>query len=281
MHRKIPSGYNLYMDHAPALSFSQMLTHWQILQSKNMLSLILSLPAGILIGLLINYLSDVLPTTRRFSRPTCPNCCQAWQLWDYVIGTRCPHCGQRKTLRWAIVFVGTVIICGLLTVFPPPEMGFWAALPLLVFFGVMGVIDSEHRLVLIETSLFGLVLCLVYGVLLHNLAPTLFGGAGGLLMTLLFFLLGKASVKILGVWRGEKANREAFGFGDVFAGSFMGLLTGWPRIVGAILIGLLVFVVFSLVYIGVLLALRRYRTFATVLPVTPFLVIGAVVVLYL
>jgi hypothetical protein len=46
-------------------------------------------------------------------------------------------------------------------------------------------------------------------------------------------------------------------------------------------IGLLVFSVFSLVYLGALLVTKRYQAFNNPLPLTPFLILGAVVMLVL
>ncbi len=45
--------------------------------------------AGVLVGLMINTLSDVLPATRTLSLPTCPDCEGAYSLKDYLLTWRC------------------------------------------------------------------------------------------------------------------------------------------------------------------------------------------------
>jgi hypothetical protein len=180
-----------------------------------------------------------------------------------------------------VVLILSIIASLLLVYFPLAGLGFWGSLPVMLFLGVIAVIDIEHRLVLVETFLFGVVFCLIFGVIMRGVSPTLFGGLGGLLIMLMFFMLGILFSKIVGALRGRKIGKVAFGFGDVFAGTFLGLLTGWPLIAGAIMIGLLAFAVYSLVYIGYLLITKRYSAFATALPLAPFLILGTIVVFYL
>jgi len=248
---------------------------------KHLLILALSIPVGLLIGTLSNYFADVLPGTRRLSRPVCPECGEPYPLKAYLLARRCPQCGEGRSARWAVVLVAAVAACALLVFFPLSGLGFWASLPLLAFLGVIVVIDIEHRLVLFETSLFGLGLCLVYGAVLRGFVVALTGGLGGLLIMLTLFFLGIGFSRVVGRLRGRKVSQVAFGFGDVFAGAFLGLLMGWPLIAGAIVIGMLAFAVYSLVYIGVLLITKRYSAFATALPLAPFLILGAVVLLLL
>jgi hypothetical protein len=124
-------------------------------------------------------------------------------------------------------------------------------------------------------------MCFIYGVILRGWLPTLTGGLGGLAVMLVLFFLGIGFSKIVGKLRGRNISQVAFGFGDVFAGAFLGLLTAWPLIAGAIVVGMLVFAAYSLVYIAVLLVTKRYSAFASALPLAPFLILGAVVMLYL
>lgn len=247
----------------------------------NILSVILVALVGALVGVLINYLSDVLPTTRQLSQPTCPECQGAYRLKDYLLIWRCAHCGRRHSPRHAVVLVASVAACVALVFFPLAGLPWPAWIALLVFLGVIFVIDLEHRLVLFETSLVGLVVCFVYGWILQGFLPALLGGLGGLGIMLGFFLLGALFSRIVGLLRGRKVGEVAFGFGDVFAGTFLGLLMGWPLIMGAVTLGLLGFAAYSIVYLGVLLVTKRYQAFGNALPLVPFLILGAVVMLVL
>lgn len=249
--------------------------------SLNIPTLLLAGLIGALVGILVNYLADVLPATRRLSRPECPECEAAYSLKDYLLGWRCGGCGQRHPARHVVVLAVCVLAGALLAVFPLADLPWLVWLPLLAFLGVIIVIDLEHRLVLFQTSLVGLGLCLVYGWVLRGLSATLLGGLAGFAIMLAFFLLGIVFSKIVGALRGKQVGEVAFGFGDVFAGTFLGLLTGWPLIAGGIVVGLLVFSVFSIVYLGVLIVTKRYKAFNNPLPLTPFLILGALVMLVL
>jgi prepilin signal peptidase PulO-like enzyme (type II secretory pathway) len=236
---------------------------------------------GALLGMVINYFADVLPASRRITRPLCPQCHQPYPIKDYLVGLKCSSCGHQTSPRFIIVLLGAIIASILLNYFPLSTLGYWGSLPILIFLGVIVVIDIEHRLVLIEITLLGLGLCFVYGILLHGFLTTIAGAAGGLLIMLMFYLSGIGFSKILGRLRGKKMTEVAFGFGDVFAGTFLGLLTGWPLIAGAIIIALLSFSAFSILFLFGLLLSKRYRAFANALPFTPFLILGAITMFYL
>ena len=143
------------------------------------------------------------------------------------------------------------------------------------------VIDIEHRLVLTQTTIFGFVLLFLYGIRMHALLSTVFGALAGFLIMLIFYILGIAYTKIAGKLRHQKIDEVAFGFGDVCLGTILGLLTGWPLIVGAIIISILASSAFSLVLIFALLLTKRYHAFSNTLPFTTFLILGAIAVFYL
>ena len=134
---------------------------------------------------------------------------------------------------------------------------------------------------LFETYLFGLVICFVYGWILHGFTAALLGGLGGLGIMLVFFFLGALFSRVVGALRGHKVLEIVFGFWDMIEGTLLGLLTGWPLIIGAITLGLLGFAAFSIPYLLVLLLTKRYSAFGNALPLTPFLILGAVVMLVL
>jgi hypothetical protein len=243
--------------------------------------IILSAIIGGVIGLLINYISDVLPHSRQLTKPTCNHCQQPLTLKEYLFQRKCPHCGSRRSLRFILVMLLSMACCVLLRFFPFANLGFWASLPILIFLELVVVIDIEHHLVLVQTSLVGLILFAIYGVILHGLSRTLFGALGGLLITLGFYLLGMVFTKFMGKLHNRDVSEVAFGFGDVFVGTFLGLLTGWPSIVGAIILAILIFGAYSLIFLLSLLLSKRYRAFANPQPFAPFLILGAILLAYL
>lgn len=242
---------------------------------------ILAVLAGLLVGTLINYLSDVLPANRKLVRPTCPNCGHAYSFGDYLLLHRCKVCGQGRFSRGLIVLLGSILVTVLLVEFPMPHLNFWATLPLLVFMGVIAVIDIEHHIVLFEISMAGLLLCFAYGLILWDIKGTLLGGLAGFAIMGLFYLMGLAFTRVAGRIRHKPVSEVAFGFGDVFAGTFLGFLNGWPLMLKGLIIALIAFVVFSLGYYLVLLLTGKYRAFSHALPFTPFLILGAAAAFYL
>jgi prepilin signal peptidase PulO-like enzyme (type II secretory pathway) len=96
-----------------------------------------------------------------------------------------------------------------------------------------------------------------------------------------FYLLGKLFSTIVGKLRHREISEVAFGFGDVLIGGALGFLVGWPAVIGIVLIALVTFGVFSVVYLLVLVLTKRYQSFSTALPFAPFLILGAVFMLYI
>lgn len=245
------------------------------------MALILAVLAGVVAGVLVNYFADVLPVTRRLSRPACAWCGQDYAFSDYLFARQCAHCSAPRPLRPIFVVIATVTACILLYLFPIFTLSFWAALPVLLFMGVLLVIDIEHRLVLIETSLFGLVLFAGYGAAIVGWRRMLLGGLGGFLIMFLLYLSGVIFSKIVGFIRRKRISEVAFGFGDVCAGTVFGLLLGWPSILVAILIGMMAFGVFSFILITVLIFTKKYRSFTNAQPFVPYLILGVIATFYL
>jgi len=245
------------------------------------MSLILVVIVGVIIGILINYFSDVLPVSRRIARPLCRMCNQPFSIKDYLISCRCSICGVKTSTRSTIVLICAIVICVLLKFFPFSILSFWATLPILIFLGVIIVIDIEHRVVLVQTSVFGFILFFLYGIRLNDLLITIFGALAGFLIMLIFYYLGLAFTKIAGKLRNQKIDEVAFGFGDVCLGTILGFLTGWPLIIGAFFISIFTFTAFSLVLFFVLFLTKRYHAFSNTQPFTTFLILGAIAIFYL
>lgn len=245
------------------------------------MSLIINIIMGLLVGFLINYLADVLPSTHNIIQPTCEECHQPFPIKDYFFSMKCPHCSHRKSLRSIIVLVSMVVVCILLHYFPFHNLGFWATLPILTYLGLVAVIDIEHHLVLGETTLFGIVLFLIYGVVLHGWTQTLIGALAGFLIMLVFYFLGMAFSKIVGKLRHREISEVAFGFGDVTTSGILGLFAGWPVIIGSIILGFITFTVYSVIFLSILILTKKYKAFANALPFTPFLILGMIILYYL
>jgi hypothetical protein len=132
------------------------------------ISLIILILSGLAGGLLINYLADVLPWHRRLTKPFCHSCEAPLSGRDYLMWwRRCPACGKHLSWRNGFINLLYLILAVLLWRNPPPVLGAWLGLVVLVYFGVVVVIDMEHRLILHPVSWFGVGLGLVTGTWLR------------------------------------------------------------------------------------------------------------------
>jgi prepilin signal peptidase PulO-like enzyme (type II secretory pathway) len=234
---------------------------------------------GLGAGWLVNYLADVLPMTRRFSRPACPNCGHERGLVDFLLLRPCRSCnsprGWRSYLVQAILLIATLYMW----LDPSKMLGFWLSFILLIFLAVVFVIDVEHRLILHPVSLTGAVLGLGIGIYLHGLTTTLIGGAVGFGSMLVLYYLGDVFTRYMSKRRGEQIDEVALGFGDVNLAGIIGLLLGYPLVIFGLLFAILVGGAFSLLLVLVMLFRRKYQAF-TAIPYGPFLILSVLYALY-
>lgn len=179
-----------------------------------------------------------------------------------------------------MVMVFSILANILLKYFPIPQIGFFASLPILIYLGVIIIVDIEHRLVLIQTSVVGLLLFFIYGIIINGFFATIFGGLISLILMLFLFFGGKLLLYMGGKFRGKTIKGVAFGLGDVFFGTILGLLVGDSAVIGSNLITMLVMVLFSFFLFNYLVLKGKYRAYTATLPFTTFQAIGAVAVLY-
>ena len=244
------------------------------------IQLLIHIATGTASAIIIDYLADVLPETRTLSKPVCKQCGQPFSAADYLLSRRCSRCKEKRPSK-LIIYLCSMLFSAMVFLVLSAGLPLWAVIPLQIFLGTILVIDYEHRVVLIQTTLFGLILFFIYGFVLNGLSATLLGGLAGLLIMLVFYLLGILFSKVIEIIRKQKIDEVAFGFGDVCMGTVLGLLIGWPGIAAAIIVCMFGFVAFSFIYVAVMLIFRQYRAFSTTLPFTFFLVFGAMVILFL
>jgi leader peptidase (prepilin peptidase)/N-methyltransferase len=241
-------------------------------------TLVIPLLLGWLSGWLVNYLADVLPITRKFSRPVCSSCQANYKWSDYLLFRNCSKCGKRPAPRTIIVQAVMTVAPVWIWIFPGHSLPFLLAFVLMAYLAVVLVIDLEHRVVLHPVSITGAVLGLGIGIYINGITSTLLGGAVGFGIMLVFYFLGELFVKRMSKKRGMSSDEVALGFGDVNLSGILGLLLGLKIIIClffAILVGGLV----SLVIILGMLAARKYKAF-TAIPYAPFLLLSALYFLF-
>jgi prepilin signal peptidase PulO-like enzyme (type II secretory pathway) len=242
--------------------------------------LILVIFLGWLAGAVINYIADVLPYKRRLSRPFCHKCEEPQPVVNYLFfPRRCSNCQQRRKPRTWIVEIFMVVSAIWLWYQTDLVMGFWLSLILLVYFGVVVVIDLEHHLIMHPTSAAGGILGLLIGIQLHGLRDTLLGGLAGFAAMLGLYMLGVLFSRFI-VRRSQSGfNEEAMGFGDVILGGILGLILGWPAIIAGLFFAIIFAGIISLIYLVVTFFARKYRAF-TFIPYGPFMIAGAGALLF-
>jgi len=250
---------------------------------------------GWLAGYFVNYASDVLPLTRRFSQPTCPHCQTPFSWADYFMLRTCRSCGKGRSLRTWLVQILAVASFAYFWLLPSKVLGFWLGAIVLIYFGIITVIDLEHRLILHPTSLFGAVLGLIVGTyvyshkysLLVSVGQSLLGGLIGFGIMFLLYQLGTLVAR----YRARKMQsagqvddeEEALGGGDVYLLGVLGLMLGKSLILNTLFLGVLFGGVISLLFIIALLVRRSYSSDAlmTFIPYGPYFIITAFYVLFL
>jgi leader peptidase (prepilin peptidase) / N-methyltransferase len=236
---------------------------------------------GWISGIIVNYLADVLPVKRSLARPFCSSCDSEFEPGNYFIWPRrCKTCGKRRRVRTWVVEAVFVAIGACLWFRSPERLGVFLSLVLFIYFASVAIIDLEHRLIMHVVSLAGAILCLGVGVWLHGIGMTLLGGLAGFGIMLVFYILGLGFIRLLRRWRNQViSENEALGFGDVSLSGVIGLLVGWPGILGVLVLGILLAGLVSLIYLLFMVANRKYHP-GLALPYGPFLIVVTIAMLF-
>jgi leader peptidase (prepilin peptidase)/N-methyltransferase len=239
---------------------------------------------GLAIGSFLNVCIDRLPVRRSLAYPPshCDSCLHPLSMWDNVplfsyfwLRGRCRYCGAAIPRRVPLVETLTAVLFFLafwrfgLTA-PFAITAFWCCVFLVIIF-----IDWERKLILNRVTYPAAVAALVIlaaaslfpgAGLLANLEPVprpailsgLIGGAIGLVFFLIVFIISP----------------RAMGVGDVKLAGVIGLATGFPMALVALLIGILI----GGLAAAVLLALRK-KGLKEGVPYGTILAIGPIVTL--
>jgi leader peptidase (prepilin peptidase)/N-methyltransferase len=227
---------------------------------------------GLFVGGLVNRLGTDLPTRRRVTRPHCPYCGQTrpWWQWvslpSYIIGqAKCPHCDAPIRLRYPVVEIALAVTYGYLWTL----LGSSIKLPLYLVYSTVFVVvlitDFERRLIL-NAVMYPAIL---FAIAASPITPQMTWWsalAGGAIAFVFFLGAALAGNTVFG--------SGAMGGGDVKLALFIGLITGFPLVIEAIVLTIIIggaIVAFLLVT-----GLRSLRDYV---PYGPFLIAGAVVTL--
>lgn len=245
-----------------------------------MIGIVEAILTGLAIGLISNYLADVLPRNRRLTAPVCLKCGNQRSIKKFLWGADCELCGKDNKTRFWIVLASS---CGLSIgawFKPVDNLPFLVSIVLLVLFTVIVITDLEYRVILEQVSLVGYMICAAAGWFLHGITKTALGGITGFLVFLAFYYGGKLFARRLSKNREEPVDEEALGFGDVHLAGIIGLLTGFPYIFTALLAAIVLGGIISAAFIFFAVIKKQYQAFQAI-PYGPFIVLGGIIALYM
>ncbi len=237
-------------------------------------------------GWIVNYVADVLPSTRRLSRPVCAHCGHPRPVMDYLLFRACTECHHGRGWRPWLVQLAMLAV-SLYTWLRPHAMGYALGMLVLTYFGLVVVIDLEHRLILHPTSIVGAVIALGIGIRINGLMRTLEGGLAGLAIMLALYFLGvlfsRYRARRMQASGQESDAEEALGAGDVILATILGLLIGWPIIWFALLLGILLGGVVGVLLLASWLVRGLYgkQALMVFMPYGPYFIMSAFIILFL
>ncbi len=224
---------------------------------------------GLVVGGIVNLLADVLPYRhKKITAPVCPACdqprsaIQSLAVLAFLSGRRkCPSCGRPIAWRNPSVELALAGLFALLYNFYSDQLvklmlaSFFTSVLLLVT-----VTDLEHRLIPNRAILPAIAIA--------ALASPLWFGPGWYL-ALLGGLIGYSFFWLAVVLGNKFLGRGAMGWGDVRLAAFVGLITGVPGVLTALVVTILAGGVITFV-----LLLTRIVNLRSGIPYGPFICLG-------
>lgn len=256
-------------------------------------TLIISL-LGLVVGGVVNALADDLPAGRMPKLPRYPDGCRrpplAWLgITAFALGLRqapkaengasTDDISERRILSWrhplvevalSAVMTLTFAVARNVYVMSLFETLIWLAT--VALFVLIAVIDLEHRRILPAPLLACALLALLRAIAFPHNPPTAASMlAGALFACLIFWLVylgGRIFVKL--ALRHQPAPATAFGRGDVYLMTVGGLIVGFPLVLAATALTILLGGIGALSCVLVMSASSGYRPYSA-MPYAPFI----------
>jgi leader peptidase (prepilin peptidase)/N-methyltransferase len=229
---------------------------------------------GLSVGSFLNVCSDRLPAGRSIINP--PSACDACQkrlgfrdlvpVFSYLwLRGRCRYCHTPIPWRLPAVEAAMGVVFPLLYWYYGLSLELGFSLVYTCLLTLIMLIDIEHQLIPDKVVYPGMVLALAFSPFQPALGTgaglrvisAVSGGAAGLVVMLLFFLLA----------------RGGMGLGDVKMAAMLGLITGFPRVFVALFLAVIAGGLVAAALLSLGLKKRRQP-----IPFGPFLFIGTMAV---
>ena len=250
---------------------------------------------GLFVGSLLNVCIDRIPAGESIVKPSshCSSCKKRIPQKDLIplisyilLRGRCRYCGVKIPIRIFVVELTTAILFGLITwhsLSIQDGLSVHIAMPLIYtcIFIVIFFIDLEQQIIIIHPIVStGIVLALIFSLFwtgfgeywpqtsiantyLDGIASALLGGVSGFVFMVVPYLIARAHYKT-----------EGIGQGDIYLAVLIGLATGFPLVLLALIIGV---IIGGITAIALIVLRRKKRKDA--IPFGPFLAIAAMVTL--
>lgn len=245
---------------------------------------------GLLVSVLVNGLADNLPsgeggTFLSWFLPRCRYCGSTRKPFDlsavfssFYESGGCQRCGAPRRFRDLLVEMILMIafpVFWLLGRTAAPDL-LWAGFVLAAFLLFL-IIDFEHRSVFGEiVGLVALVLVLFAGTRgFPTFFRTLGGGIAGFLIFLFLYWLGGLLGRLFHLGQGI----EPLGFGDVILAGLVGVAAGWPSILAAVLLSILLAGIAGLILLIVSI-LRGESAGNATMAYGPYLMISGLIICF-
>ncbi len=244
---------------------------------------------GLLVGALLNHAANVLPRRQALGQPPRCRTCEAdlplrqwFSIAALASGRRCAQCQEPLPWRGLILEIITALLFAFLWRAYGPSWPLALFTLFTVIFELVFVIDLEHRLILNVVIYPAIVFAAAASFFRPDLGYrlALLGGALGFVLVLLIYLAGPLFVRLWSRMRGETTTEVPFGFGDVKLALYIGLVVGFPAVVFALIIGMLLAGLGAALFIVARRSLGRRYVALTAIPYGPFLVAGGLLMLY-
>ncbi|MDP2917845.1 MAG: prepilin peptidase [Dehalococcoidia bacterium] len=225
---------------------------------------------GAAVGSFLNVCIDRLPAGKSLVYP--PSFCESCQrrisptelipVFSYLwLRGRCRHCGARIPLRVFLVELAAALVFILLFWYYGLSAHFGVTVFYFCLFIVLGVIDLEHRLILNKIVYPTTIVVLLIDAFLSSFG--IISGLIGMAIGFIFLLIPVIATRGRGM-----------GFGDVKLAGLIGLVTGFPLLIVALFIGVILGGL-----VAIFLLVLRIKKRKEAIPFGPFLALGTMATL--
>ena len=230
---------------------------------------------GLVIGSFLNVCIYRLQKNESISKPRshCPNCKHQLKVWENIpvisyllLRGKCSNCNIKISLYYPLVEILTALVFSIIYYYFGISI---ETLSLIIFFSIIIIItfiDIDVQLIPNNLLLFS-ILPIIAFIIVNQPNSYLDHIIGGILLTLIFFIIGYIGKLIYKV--------DSMGMGDVKYAGVIGLLLGWEK-------GILAFVIafFSAAAIIVIISMYKKISRKQKIPFGPFLSIGCFVAFF-